>query len=95
MGFDEETGDGHRIYLAEKRSITIERSVRFNFKDKIIVGQLPLEGENSTSKLKTSQTAPIKTATIEEVIEPAVEAKVPEVPDHLGVGFEDEPPAEG
>ena len=69
MGFDEETGDGHRIYWAEKRSITVERSVKFNFEEEIIVGQLPLEGENSSSKLKTSQIMPIKSATIEEVVE--------------------------
>ena len=59
------------------------------------MGQLPLEGENSTSEPKTSQTAPFKPATIEEVVEPAVEAEVPEVPDHLGKVFEGEPPVEG
>lgn len=73
----------------------MERSVKFNFKDEIVVGQLPLEGENSTSEPKTLQTAPIKTITNEEVVEPAVEADVPEVPNHLGEGFEDEPPAKG
>ena len=95
MGFDEETGDGHRVYQAEKRSITVERSVRFNFEEEVVVGQLPLKGENSTSEPKTSQTAPIKTTTIDEVVEPAVGAEVPEVPDHLGEEFEDEQPAEG
>src|SRR5271155_296226 len=95
MGFDEETGDGHRIYWAEKRSITIERSVKFNFEEEIIVGQLPLEGENSSSEPKTYQTAPIKTTTIEEAVGQAVEAEIPEIPDHLGEEFEVEPPAEG
>src|ERR1700678_69235 len=95
MGFDEETGDGHCVYWTEKRSITVERSVKFNFKEEIVVGQLPLEGENSTSKLDTSQTAPTKPATVEELVEPAVEAEVQKVPDYLGEGFEDEPPAEG
>ena len=95
MGFDEETGDGHRVYWAEKRSITVGRSVRFNFEEEVVVGQLPLEGENSTSEPKTSQTAPIKTTTIKEVVEPAVGAEVPEVSDHLGEEFEDEQPAEG
>ena len=95
IGFDEKTGDGHHVYWTEKRSITVERSVKFNFKEEIVVGQLLLEGENSTSKLDTSQTAPTKPATVEELVEPAVEAKVPKVPDYLGEGFEDEPPAEG
>ena len=69
MGFDEETGDGHRIYWAEKRLITVERSIKFNFEEEIIVGQLLLRGENSTSELKTSQIMPIKSATIKEVVE--------------------------
>jgi hypothetical protein len=95
MGFDEETRDGHRIYWAEKQSITVKRSVKFNFKEEIVVGQLPLKGENSTNKLDTSQTAPDKTTTIEEVVVPAVEAEVLEVSDHLGEEFESVLPAEG
>ena len=71
MGFDEETGDGHRIYWAEKRSITVERSVRFNFEHEMVVGQLPY-GENPTSEPNTSKTAPTKPATAEELVEPAV-----------------------
>ena len=59
------------------------------------MGQLLLKGENSTSEPKTSQIMPIKSATIKEVVERAVEAGVPEVPDHLGEVFKDEPPAEG
>jgi hypothetical protein len=59
------------------------------------VGQLPLEGESSTNKPDTSQTAPDKTTTIKEVVEPAVEAEALEVPDHLGEGFENVPPAKG
>jgi hypothetical protein len=56
MGFDEETSDGHRIYWPEKRTITIERSVKFNFEaEEITVGELPLEGENGNSKLPISQ----------------------------------------
>ena len=48
MGFDEETKDGHRVYWAEKHRISIERKVKFNFEpDEVIVGDLPLEGENS------------------------------------------------
>ena len=37
MGFDTETKDGHDIYWPEKRSVTVERSVKFNFKDEIEV----------------------------------------------------------
>ena len=35
MGFDTETKDGHCIYWPEKRSVTVKRSVKFNFKDEI------------------------------------------------------------
>jgi hypothetical protein len=46
MGVDDEMGDGHRVYWLERRTVTVERSVRFNFNDEVIVGVLPLEGEN-------------------------------------------------
>ena len=88
MGFDEETGDGHCVFWAEKRSITVERSVEFNFEEEVIVGQLPLEGENSTCKLKTSQIVPIEPASTEEIVDAPI-------PDHLGEVFKDEQPAEG
>ena len=46
MGFDAETRDGHRVYWAEKRKISVERNVKFNFgQDEVVVGSLPLEGE--------------------------------------------------
>ena len=46
MGFDVETKDGHRVYWPEKRAVSVERSVKFNFEpDEVIVGALPLEGE--------------------------------------------------
>ena len=51
VGFDEETKDGHRIYWAEKRRISVERNVKFNFEaDEIIVGDLPLEGEQGSDE---------------------------------------------
>jgi len=93
MGFDEETGNGHRVYWAEKRSITVERSVKFNFEDEVIVGQLLLEGENPNSEPTTSQSLPSKQTTIEEVDEPEIETPV--VPNHLGDAFEDVEPAKG
>ena len=45
MGLDVETKDGHRIYWPERRTVTVERSVKFNFEDKVNVGVLLLEGE--------------------------------------------------
>ena len=53
MGFDPDTKDGHRIYWPEKGSISIERSVRFNFDDEAIVRVLPLEGETNDDELGT------------------------------------------
>ena len=35
MDFDTETKDRHCIYWPEKRSVTIKRSVKFNFEDEI------------------------------------------------------------
>ena len=51
MGFDEESRDRHRIYWPEKRKVSVERNVKFNFEpDEVIVGDLPLEGEQSGDK---------------------------------------------
>ena len=44
MGFDTETKEGHRIYWPEKRTVGVERSVKFNVEDEVL---LPLEGENT------------------------------------------------
>jgi hypothetical protein len=46
MGFDEESRDGHRVYWPEKRRVSVERNVKFNFEpEEVVVGDLPLEGE--------------------------------------------------
>ena len=46
MGFDAETKDGHRIYWPERRTVSVERSVKFNVEqESVVVGELPLEGE--------------------------------------------------
>ena len=59
MGFDVETKDGHCIYWPEKRMVTVERSVKFNFEDEnIVVGELPLKGEIRNNELDTSQPIP-------------------------------------
>jgi transposase InsO family protein len=48
MGFDAETRDGHRIYWPERRMVSVERSVKFNFEpEEVVVGVLPLEGERT------------------------------------------------
>ena len=88
MRFDEEMGDEHHIFWPEKRYITVERGVNFNFREEVIVGQLPLKGENSTCEPKTSQIAPIEPASTEEVVDAPI-------PDHLGKVFKDEQLAKG
>ena len=48
MGYDEETKDSHQIYWPERCTISIERSVKFNLDDEVVVGVLLLEGEKGT-----------------------------------------------
>ena len=48
MGYDVETKDGHRVYWPERRVVSVERSVKFNIDEEVVVGTLPLEGENTT-----------------------------------------------
>jgi hypothetical protein len=43
VGFDEES-KGHRIYWVEKRSVTVERSVKW-LPEEVGIGGVPLEGE--------------------------------------------------
>ena len=52
LGFDPDTKDGHRIYWPDKRSVSVERSVRFNFEEETVVRVLPLEGEMENNELK-------------------------------------------
>jgi transposase InsO family protein len=54
MGFDNDTRDGHRIYWPERRTVTVERSVKFNFEpEEVVVGALPLEGERTADERLT------------------------------------------
>jgi transposase InsO family protein len=54
MGFDAETRDGHRIYWPERRKVSVERSVKFNFEpEEVVVGVLPLEGERKPDERLT------------------------------------------
>ena len=52
VSFDEESS-GHRIYWPERRSVSIERSVKFDDEAEILLpNSALLEGENSTPLLK-------------------------------------------
>jgi len=60
MGFDGETRDGHHIYWPERRMVTVERSVKFNFDDnEVNVGVLLLEGESRNVEQQPNITQPI------------------------------------
>ena len=64
MGFDAETRDGHRIYWPEKRKVSVERSVKFNFKpDEVIVESLPLEGEKCNDECLTNNESKLQQGT--------------------------------
>ena len=45
VGFDPDTKDGHRIYWPKKRSVSVERSVKFNFNKEVVVRIPSFEGE--------------------------------------------------
>jgi hypothetical protein len=64
VGFDEES-NAHRIYWAEKCSVTVERSVKFNFKDKDIPTVL-LKGDWEDIQVEQSLSNPYK-ATVKEI----------------------------
>ena len=53
LGFDPEMKDGHRIYWPDRRSVSVERSVRFNFNDDMVVWVLLLKGESSMARSPT------------------------------------------
>ena len=55
MGFDAKTKDGHRVYWPERRMVTVERSVKFNFEpEEVVVGALPLEGKEGLDECLTA-----------------------------------------
>ena len=81
MGFDSETRDGHHIYWLERRTVTVERSVKFNFDDnEVNVGVLPLEGEsrhveqqsNITQPIPETAETPIEAPDAENIAEPDI-----------------------
>jgi len=80
MGFDSETRDGYRIYWPERRMVTVERSVKFNFDNEVSVGVLPLEGEskhveqqpNTTQPIPETTETPIEAPDAEKIVEPDI-----------------------
>jgi hypothetical protein len=65
VGFDDKS-DAHRIYWAEKHSVTVDYSMKFNFKDEDIPVTVMLEGEWEDVQVEQSLSNPYK-ATIEEI----------------------------
>lgn len=57
IGFDEES-NAHRIYWPEKRSVTIERSVKFDDNDVLIPHSAMLEGEKEPTNHTPIRNAP-------------------------------------
>ena len=60
LGFDPDMKDNHRIYWPEKWSVSIERSVKFNFNDEEFIRLLPTEGEIFTNTSTNTTTVPEK-----------------------------------
>ena len=50
MGFDLETKDGHLVFWAEKRSVSVERSVSFNFDEEMVISVSLIEGETDSTE---------------------------------------------
>ena len=79
MGFDTETKGGHRIYWPERRTVSVERSVKFNFEVEDVVGvPLPLEGENGNGRNRpderlTSIDPEVSKTPAKEVLAPSTE----------------------
>ena len=73
MGFDAKTKDRHHIYWLEKRSVTVERSIKFNFEDEIEIPILLLEKEHiqpETPSIETLTDEDVKKKDIIEDIPP-------------------------
>ena len=67
LGFDGDTRDGHRIYWPERRTVSVERNVKFNFEDdEVVVGVLPLEGEFESGERSTPDEAPNETEAVND-----------------------------
>ena len=103
VGF-EEASDAHRIYWSEKRSVTVERSIKFDENDVLVPSGVPIEGENGNSdrehlkqpmlletfeKSKQNSDLPEKNPPISDNSQNTPTSQ----PDHLGPEFE-RPPEE-
>jgi len=94
VGFDE-TSSGHRIYWPGKRSVSVERSVKFdNDADILVPNSVPLKGEDFTPLLKQSEQPTVQNLPphVTPITPPTTPATVtfndnPTV-DHLGKDFE-------
>ncbi|KAF8799613.1 hypothetical protein BYT27DRAFT_7066735, partial [Phlegmacium glaucopus] len=74
MGFDPDTKEGHHIYWPEKRSVTVERSVKLNFEEEEIrIRIAPLEEE--VGEVEDVESTKEKAKSIPEIPE------IPEVED--------------
>ena len=79
VSFDPDTKDGHCIYWPEKRSVSVERSVKFNFNDETMVKILPLEGEIPNSTINKPRTLEEQSdAPTEHIEEPTDVVQQPE-----------------
>jgi hypothetical protein len=91
VGFDE-TSSGHRIYWPDKRSVSVERSVKFdNYAEILVPNSVPLEGSVVTPLSQVSSLLEQPTAA---PITPATFSDNPTV-DHLGKDFEHPPSDQG
>ena len=101
VGF-EEASDAHRIYWSEKRSVTVERSIKFDENDVLVPSGVPIEGENvngnqehlqQTTLSETSNT--LNQNSDIPVEDPPTSDHSQNIPasnhDHLGPNFEQEP----
>ena len=67
LGFDGDTRDRHRIYWPERRTVSVERNVKFNFQDdEVVVGVLLLEGEFEGGERSTPDEAPNETEAVND-----------------------------
>ena len=57
IGFDE-VSNGHRIYWPKRKTVTVERSIKFNNDNVIFLSNataMPIQGENEQSNYETTE----------------------------------------
>ena len=94
----EEASNAHRIYWPGKRTVSVERSVKFDIQDVRVDRTVPLEGEQSTVErpavVATHPSAPAPTPAAPSSATTTAE-KTSSAPDPLGQNFENVPDSEG